>query len=217
MATTKSRLALRANVQNYGRYFWTFTLPFEASPLETCALWDALRRRLVKSLGFSGIRVYEFHPGGHGLHVHVVTWGYYDVRLVRVISDAVGWGRIHVVKIRGRNRSRICDYLAKYVCKFMRTKSSLYVKGMRIWGVFGKIPVSSRYRISDIVCKSVFCEFFSWLRRCHHELIDYCKRRSASERGANYSFLCIASRAWNLLCPRWGWLRDEFEGVFCDC
>jgi len=211
MSTMKSRLALRANVQNYGSYLWTFTLPFEASPVQTQKLWDILRRKLVLHLKFAGIRVFEFHPGGHGLHVHVATWRYYDVNAVRAISDAVGWGRLHVVKIRGRNRNKICDYLAKYVCKYMRIKSEFYTRGMRIWGVFGSIPVSRRFRQCDIVCKSAFVDFFHWLAGVHHDIYDYCKRRAASVRGANYRFMCIASRAWNLLCPRWGYLKVEYE------
>ena len=88
-----------------------------------------------------GVRVFELHPGGHGLHVHVVTDQYYRVEDVRAALRGTGWGRIHVTRC-----SSGAEYVAKYVGKARRSGE---LKGVRLWAAFG-IPRDQRTCVRDI-------------------------------------------------------------------
>ena len=111
-------------------YLWTFTFR-ECLPIpEACARWMVLQHELVRIVGFIGVRVYELHPGGHGLHIHVVTSGRHNVKAVRHFSDASGFGRIHVKPIPAAS----ADYIAKYLTKARRAPE---LKGRRLWACLG--------------------------------------------------------------------------------
>lgn len=156
---TKSAQALIWSVESIqdGR-FWTFTLPVEVPVKVGCAMWRRLAWELKRNLGFSGIRVFELHPNGHGLHVHVVSEKYHDVNAVRCISNKMGWGRINVVRVKNCNVvgfSRIGHlgkYLAKYLVKEIR-KREWSLKGVRLWGSFGgfKHCKVSSVRVSTVI------------------------------------------------------------------
>jgi len=169
MSYFKSRMAceftlhkLAQNLQGGSRvHLWTFTMPFVYSPRKTASAWSALRRELVRRLGFWGVRVFELHPGGHGLHVHVVTSGWYDVNAVRILSDSMGWGRIHVKCMDGG-----VTYVAKYLHKARR---SGVLRGLRLWEMFGQAFAGFvRTRCIDVESdtlvgreyKKLFAEFF---------------------------------------------------------
>ncbi len=145
---TKTAQALIWSIESIsdGR-FWTFTVPREQSPRETAAMWRRLAWELKRSLGFRGIRVFEMHPGGHGLHVHVVTDSFFDVNEVRSISDRMGWGRVNVKRIRKgvsdfedqagvSQTGNVARYLAKYLVKQLRQRLPA-LKGLRMWAAFG--------------------------------------------------------------------------------
>jgi hypothetical protein len=159
MSTFKSKLALQQNIEllseNGGLKFWTFTLPYEYHPYKAGQMWGDLCRELKRSLGFSGVRVFELHPNGHGLHVHVVTNDFIRVEHVRPICKRFGWGRVHVKKI-GSEKAK--NYLAKYLCKQRKAWEGAKLVGVRWWGVFGKIE--KKCRVSDISCVSVQGEIF---------------------------------------------------------
>lgn len=124
-------------------YLWTFTFR-ERLPVDVaCDRWQKLQRDLVRSCGLSGVRVYEMHPGGHGLHVHLVCRDRYDVRVIRHYARVNGFGRIHVKPIPAASS----DYVAKYLTK---SKRCVELKGKRLWGCLG----FTGCRVSDVECDS---------------------------------------------------------------
>lgn len=125
----KSKVACEFSVSRItDPHMWTFTIPVKVEPRVAARLWSNLARDLVRVLGMWGIRVYEPHPGGHGLHVHVIVSGRYDVNKVRSYSDRHGFGRIHVCKVDSP------EYVAKYLSKSRRRNDW---KGIRLWASFG--------------------------------------------------------------------------------
>jgi len=111
-------------------YLWTFTFSERLPIAAACCRWQLLQRDLVRSVGFRGVRVYELHPGGHGLHIHLVTGRRHDVRIVREFSQKNGFGRIHVKPIPAVS----ADYVAKYLTKSKREPA---LKGRRLWSCLG--------------------------------------------------------------------------------
>ncbi len=159
MSTFKSKLALQQNLELLAESgnlkFWTFTLPYEYHPYKGAQMWQDLCRELKRSVGFSGVRVFELHPKGHGLHVHAVTTSFIHVCKVRAICKRHGWGRVHVKKISGEKAS---NYLAKYLTKQRKSWSGAKLAGIRWWGVFGKLEKT--VRVSDVKCFSVQSEMW---------------------------------------------------------
>jgi len=136
---TRSAQALIWSVEGFkDPRLWTFTVAQEQDARITAAMWRRLAAELKRSLGFCGIRVFEMHPGGHGLHVHVVAEKYFNVRDVRFIAKRMGWGRLHVERIKGVGNSRnVAYYVAKYLSKFRDMRKEHGLKGMRVWAAFG--------------------------------------------------------------------------------
>lgn len=112
---------------------WTFTVRDKQPPRVTASMWSLLQRDLVRGLRFQAVRVFELHPGGHGLHVHAVTPHFYPVDWVRCITNAHGWGRIHVKVIPACSACYVAKYLAK---QFWRPYKEL--RGMRLWACVGR-------------------------------------------------------------------------------
>lgn len=108
---------------------WTFTCADVLQKDRDYSLrWNALWKRIAAEFpAVQGVRVYELHPGGHGIHVHAIFSSYLRVERVRALAGAAGWGRVHVFHPR-RSWSR---YLAKHL-----RKSSLgkFNRGTRKWG-----------------------------------------------------------------------------------
>jgi hypothetical protein len=164
MSSAKSIQALSFNTdlifQGGDVRFWTFTLPLQLHPKEGALMWQDLCRELKRSLGFCGVRVFELHPLGHGLHVHVMTNGWYNVNEVRSVCRRMGWGRLNVVLWEGDSAGA-----AAYLAKYMRKQAGLFkgfgLKGVRWWGCFGVL--SDRVRVKDVKCVSFFSEIFNGL------------------------------------------------------
>ncbi len=159
----KSTVALENNVQmlfddSKPVYFWTFTLPTAIHPYDAARLWKMLCRDLVRSLGMSGVRVFELHPGGHGLHVHLATNDYVRVEHVRPLCEKHGWGRLHVEEW---TKEDCCGYMGKYLSKQTKYWRGARLLGIRWWAVFG--DVSDKVRVKDVVSRSFFKEIFSML------------------------------------------------------
>jgi len=129
---TKTCCALEFTIDRMGRtlYLWTFTFREVKAMATACKLWGRAAKDLSRKLGFSGVRVFELHPGGHGLHIHVVTPFYYPVVLVRVLTTRWGFGRIHVKPIKYNKR----HYVTKYLQKQQR---AVCLKGRRLWATVG--------------------------------------------------------------------------------
>lgn len=154
---------------------WTFTLPGKDAilPQQAGKMWGNLQRRLVREVGFFGVRAFELHPGGHGLHVHAVASKYFDVNHVRRIAQACGFGRVHVCCIPV-DKAR---YVGKYLSKQKRYPE---LKGMRLFARVG----SSKFKgvpTSRIECISeqgeIFRRFFEVLSFQQRERLFYYVRR----------------------------------------
>ena len=154
--SAKSKIALQYNIELlFGSsetvYFWTFTLPIKLHPKEGAAMWCDLLRELKRSCGFWGVRVFELHPGGHGLHVHCATGQRFDVNKVRRICRRFGWGRLHVEVWDNSDCEKAGAYMCKYLGKQLKTWSGL--KGMRWWAVFGRC--ADKVRVKDVQIESL--------------------------------------------------------------
>ena len=149
----KSRMACIFSIRGIKNpHMWTFTYADTPAPRDAANRWRCLARELVRGLNMWGVRVFENHPKGHGLHVHLIVSGFYDVNEVRKLSDKYGFGRIHVLEKENP------EYVAKYLTKGRRVKGW---EGIRLWGCVGAkiypswVPskvknVKSKTRIGDI-------------------------------------------------------------------
>jgi len=135
-------------------YMWTFTRIKQDAFLVMRAEWNKLLTYLRRRLpDWCGLRVYEVHPGrcgySHGLHVHVLTNRFFDVRLVRAVCKSAGWGRVHVLRIAGER--------AGYVAKYLGKKRPEALKGWRMVATFGAFD---RTRFADIVVHTLRASLF---------------------------------------------------------
>ena len=161
----ESRFALEFSVERLlacgdgsGLYFWTFTRRKCENVRRVREEWNKaltyIRRALPR---FCGVRVFELHPGGHGLHVHIVTNGHFRVEVIRKALRRTGWGRIHVKHLKKDRARALAGYVAKYVSKGVRPPC---LKGWRLWSAFGPFE--------HCACKDVFYDspgkrLYQWL------------------------------------------------------
>lgn len=137
-------------------YLWTFTFAEVLDVAEGRRRWSVFLRTLRKRkkyVRFHGLRVFELHPGGHGLHIHIVTSCYLQVNDVRALWRQCGGGRIHVQPIPPER----AGYLAKYLSKAGRADC---FKGVRMWAAFGGQPHT---KVKDISVESNWSETYQFL------------------------------------------------------
>jgi len=85
--------------------------------------------------GFSGVRVTEVHPGGHGIHFHWIMRGRLPLHRVRKRAKECGFGHIFIARDE-RNRFRKVDEgAAGYVAKYLTKGDKL--AGVRSWACIG--------------------------------------------------------------------------------
>lgn len=133
--SSKSAAALEFSIERLGAegewlYLWTFTFADQIPAVIAASRWSSLNRDLVRTVGFEGVRVFELHPGGHGLHVHCVVKSRHDVRTVRKYANRHGFGRINVKAIPSDRAA----YVAKYLWKSKRAE---VLRGRRLWAGIG--------------------------------------------------------------------------------
>jgi len=143
---------LRANISRLDArrcYLWTFTFGEAIDYVELRVRWNRLLTYLRRQLPqWSGIRVYEVHPGkwgeySHGLHVHVVCNRRHDVNLIRQTAKLAGWGRVHVTRCKKGH--------AHYIAKYLHKARPDALKGWRLWATFN---MPERTRLADILIES---------------------------------------------------------------
>jgi len=141
--------------------FWTFTFKNPTTPEAGAKIWDRLRRRLVREWPEARlVRVFELHPGGHGLHIHAATPDWLSVRQMLRHARAVGFGRIHVVKWKcDQDGPDAGDYLSKYLTK----ERPPCLKGKRLVG-FINIPSDQVTRQCDVHYQSVMVDIWRILK-----------------------------------------------------
>lgn len=172
MSRLNSKLACEWSVERLADpHLWTFTLPVVLLPREAARMWQKLQRDLVRSLGMYGVRVFEAHPGGHGLHVHMVVSGRYDVNKVRAICLKHGWGRINVIRVSHPG------YVAKYLTKSSREDGWKW-RGLRLWAVLGKkLWPSSPTRVLDVVSQNAERQLYNRLKKVVGGVSDFREAR----------------------------------------
>ena len=159
---TKSKTAFLFSAQglpvsrNGHLYMWTFTFAEALDVSEGRRRWSVFLRTLRKRkkyLSFHGLRVFELHPGGHGLHIHVVTSCYLQVTDVRALWQQCGGGRVHVLPIPAERAA----YLGKYLRKAGRPEC---FKGVKMWAAFGGQPHT---KVKDVMVESNWTRAYNFL------------------------------------------------------
>jgi len=147
----KSQAAFLLSARRMGdrTHMWTFTFEEVYSVPEACGRWRDACRALVREASFYGLRVFELHPGGHGVHVHVLTDKYFPVQVLRPIAQRFGFGRVNVIK------DVPVEYGAKYLTKADRPGC---FRGRRLWAAFGGIDSC---KVKNIKIKT---DFLVWYR-----------------------------------------------------
>ena len=141
---TKSRWAFDKSVERLAEgsrqlYLWTFTFREAIDVADARRRWTRFlnefnkwRHRDGRSIDLAGVRVFELHPGGHGLHIHVLNRAFWGVDSIRHLWQlaSIGGGRVHVKPIPVDR--------AYYAGKYLRKKGRAECfHGVRMWAGFG--------------------------------------------------------------------------------
>lgn len=119
-------------------YFWTFTFKKAVGDREIGKRWHLFQRDIIRLWhgNIGGLRVFEVHPGGHGLHVHLLVNRRVSIHEVLRLTRRHHTGRVGVRKaVPGDS-----EYLSKYLAK----DGPPLAKGIRRWQTFGilrRVPV----------------------------------------------------------------------------
>jgi len=161
---TRSKMALRFAVRalfskSERPYFWTFTTRECVAVTVALEMWNRLQKSLYEygkhpktgEQTIIGLRCFELHPGGHGVHVHCLLNRRLNIHAVRRRCRQFGFGWIHVVRVRNEDQAdKIADYMGKYMSKEERPEC---FKGRRLWAAIGKWGAT---RCKDIEIESEF-------------------------------------------------------------
>jgi hypothetical protein len=165
---SKSRFAFDCSVDQLAAgsqwlYLWTFTFPEVLDVAVARKRWSRFleafsnwRRRAGRNVDLRGLRVFELHPKGHGLHIHVLNCSFWGVDSVRHLSQlpSVGGGRLHVKRIPV---SRAL-YAGKYLRKSGRPGCFHRV---RMWAGFGGFDYC---RVRDVQVESNWTRTYAALK-----------------------------------------------------
>jgi hypothetical protein len=141
---------------------WTFTFREQGLPIsEATNRWKLLTMLLLERFpDLKAVRTFELHPGGHGLHVHMVVRGFYPHAVLQALALRAGFGPI-VHFSRRRNKvlqERAGDYVAKYVGK-QATDRAPELKGRRLWAKIGDWVAT---RVKDVFVDSAFTRAYHY-------------------------------------------------------
>jgi len=114
-------------------YFWTFTFKHVWPDWWYPPAWNGFAKEVRNLYGqfCCGMRVIEIHPGGHGLHYHLLVNKRMSIHFIKRIGAKWGMGRISVNRIPADRGCVI--YLSKYLGKDFAGK----LHGVKRWGTFG--------------------------------------------------------------------------------
>jgi len=118
-------------------YFWTVTMK-ERQP---DSYFGNMHGRFMRNMGhaaasgrihewWGGVRVFEPHPGGHGLHSHLILRNRMPWEVVKDCAELAGLGRVNV------HPKKVELPLVRYLCKYL-TKSAKEMSGVRRWACVG--------------------------------------------------------------------------------
>jgi len=168
-------------------FLWTFTFKetmadWQVGPA-TALLFRDIGRMFCGNIG--GVRVYEVHPGGHGLHVHALLNRWVPAAAVWRIARKHGLGRVDVVRCKSQGASA---YLAKYLSK---SAASLY-PGTRRWQSWGNakhVRVRSvTYETSDLNALRLMLG---------GKRVSLCELSAYSKKAKSLGFVDSAGHPWS--------------------
>jgi len=118
-------------------YFWTVTAKTlvpdswfgNMHALFIREMHNASRRGEIHEW-WGGLRVFEPHPGGHGLHSHLVLRNRMPWKVVKSCAEKAGLGRVNV------HPQRVELPLVRYLCKYLM-KGGKEMAGVRRWRCVG--------------------------------------------------------------------------------
>jgi len=191
-------------------FLWTFTHAQQLPCRQGAARWYILLQMIrLRFPDFSGFRVFERHPGrespgfphnhreeSHGLHVHLVTGGYFCARVISRLCREYGWGRCHVILVKGGALGR--QKAARYIGKYLTKKRHEDLKGLRLVGFFGDFRVE-RIRASQISVEGTIADLWAAAKK----LPWWNEKKTHFFKKAAYVAML------NLQCMRWG-CRPDF-------
>lgn len=145
-------------------FMWTFTFRECLSVQDAFKAWNQFSKNLwkygihpkTKEQTIVGLRVAEMHPGGHGVHFHVLINRRIPIQAVRRWAEMAGMFWIHVTRCY---HGHLGKYLGKYLGKQDRVPC---LKGRRLWQGFGQW---GQTKCKDIVVDSEFCTAFQKRRQ----------------------------------------------------
>ena len=163
----KVYLAIKWTAESWKEcHFWTFTFPDAKDWTQISGSWREIHRRLDSwpmKWPWCGIRVYELHPGGHGVHIHCLCPYRYDLQqILHLLKFAPGepvCGHIHVKQIKGP-RDTIARYMAEYLVKWRFVNKA--PKGTRLWATFG-LTKDEKTRVCDIQTEGPHKRTWHWI------------------------------------------------------
>lgn len=167
---------------------WTFTFRDVLTVKEASRRWSEFSKAAVRVCGFKGVRVFELHPGGHGLHVHVIVGSFYWVRKIRGLASFYGLGRVHVQRQGGAAK-----YVTKYLWKAARDAS---LRGVRIWDTIGFTASDVLHRTKDIVLSSPVSRIIKSLTMADVVCAMGPRAWNATRRMVQFYKCMIAVRSW---------------------
>jgi len=156
---TRSQAAFRLSAERlwapgFRVYFWTFTFRGVWADWEALARFRRFQDHLRKpvcdgGLGseWSGVRVAELHPGGHGVHFHMLVNRRLSIWIVQRIASCYGIGRISV-ELADQNQANVSRYLSKYLSKGKEGPLTKTGRRARRWAAVGPLRAT---RVSDLV------------------------------------------------------------------
>jgi len=126
-------------------FFWTLTFREVMTDTRIGSAYRYFQDDIINLFygNIAGVRVFEVHPGGHGLHVHFVVNRFIPKRLVDALSrkHGLGWTFVRPAK------AEVVPYLSKY----LRKTGPKLSPGVRRWAAFG---TAHRYRVRDVIVET---------------------------------------------------------------
>jgi len=113
------------------------------SPFSPVQGWTFLKRPAINAPRFPQLR-------SSGLHVHLITNQFIDVKRARELAAQAGWDRIHVTPMPSEH----CGYLAKYLSK--ERPDCLY--RWRLWAGFGRAWQWTK--VKDVIRETLFSRIY---------------------------------------------------------
>jgi len=173
-------------------YLWTFTMA-KVYPDAwfgnmhrslTRNVSDAAKRQYKSSTGgtipksWGGVRVFEVHPRGHGLHAHWVMNGYMDWHIMQQCAIKAGFGKVVHVDPKPVSLAT-AYYLACYLTKNDK------IHGCRQWANIGNYEGVGKRDITQDSARIQLIKAWQWYYRQQgdHRYLAYRKAVQNAEDG----------------------------------